>query len=171
MDEKRRAEIRAVVEHFKAVPVNQDVLTEYCNVNKVEQIVLGDFTDYRVQVEHDEIIQKIFPLILQEVSKLQYAHEFDSIEERKRIKDANDELRVNIVKIFEEHALEIRYLSTTVKELAEMAGGLIALAAQTAENKSASVAAHLLRKQFGAEFNMKHAADYAEAVYGAKEKE
>ena len=83
MDEQRRAEIKRIVEHFRGKAISQNVLTEYCNLTKVEPIVVGDYKDYLYQVEHDDKILALVPRILKELQAIQYVPEFASANERK----------------------------------------------------------------------------------------
>lgn len=171
MDEKRREEVARIVAHFRGKAVTQNALTEWCNRNKIEPIVAGDLEDYTYQVEHDEKVEKLYPLILSEVQKLRYAPEFAPEKLRKEIKTGNDEVRVNITKLFEQHAISYRTVDTLGQELGREVGQTIASAGQTAFNKALEVLLLIARDKFGGEFNMKHAADYAEEHYAKKRKE
>lgn len=161
MNEQRREEIAKIVEHFRGKPINQNVLTEFCNKNKIEPIVIGDFQDFLYQTEHDEKVGKIYPLILAEVQKLVYIPEFASEAERKRMAKENDDVRVRITQIFEEHAIAYRTVDTLGQELGRDVGQVIASAGQTAFNKALEVLLLLAHERFGGDFNMKHAADFA----------
>lgn len=165
MDEARRAEIRRIVDHFKGKPVTQKVIEEFCNRSKITPITEGELKDYIYQVEHDEKVSTLFPLILAELQKLKYKPEFASEADRKKIDEENDEVRVNITKLYEEYAIEYRLVNTVGEELGNFVGGKIALAGQTAFNKALDVMLHIAKEKFGGEFNMKHAAEYAKEVY------
>lgn len=171
MPEEQRATIKKIVDHFRGKPINQNVLTEYCNLNKFEPLTVGEYKDYLYQVEHDEKVMALYPLILAEIQKLRYTPEFATEKERKAVKEGNDEVRVNITKLFEQHAILYRTVDTLGQELGAIIGGTVASAGQTAFNKALEVLMHLARERFGGEFNMKHAADYAIEVFSKKEKE
>ena len=164
MNEQRRAEIRAIVDHFRGKPVNQNVLKEFCNLKKYEPIVLSDLDDYTAQVEHDEVVGKLFPKILEQLQYLRYKPEFANERDRKEVEEQNDEIRVSITKLFEEHALPYRFVNNVAEDLGNFVGGKIAMAGTTAFNKSLEVLLHLAQAHFGGEFNMAHAAKYAEEV-------
>ncbi len=171
MDEARRAEIRRIVDHFRGKPVTQNVIDEFCKRSKITPITVGELKDYIYQVEHDEKVSTMFPLIVAELQKLKYKPEFASEAERKKIDEENDEVRVNITKLYETNAIEYRLVNTLGEELGNFVGGKIALAGQTAFNKALDVMLHITKEKFGGEYNMKHAADYAEEVYKKAEKD
>ena len=155
MDEKRRGEVRKIVDHFKGKAITQNVIVEFCNRNKIEPITVGELSDYK------------------ELCNLQYQPEFADQKIRKDIKEKNDEVRVNITKLMEEHAIPYRLVNSLGEELGNFVGGKIATAGQTAFNKALEVMLLLAKDKFGEEFNMKHVADYAQKIYdeaGKREK-
>lgn len=170
MTPEKRAQVRQIVDHFRGKPVTQNVLIEYCNLNKFEEITLGDYKDYLYQVEHDEKVMTLYPLILAELQKLAYTPEFASEKERKAVTEGNDAVRVNITKLFEDNAVLYRTVDTLGQELGAIIGRTVAAAGQTAFNKALEVLMHMAREKFGSEFNMKHAADYAVEVFAKKDK-
>lgn len=170
MDEKRRAEVRKIVDHFKGKALTQNTIVEFCNRNKIEPITVGELSDYTYQVEHDEKVGVMFPLILKELCNLQYQPEFADQKVRKDIKEKNDEVRVNITKLMEQHAIPYRLVNSLGEELGNFVGGKIATAGQTAFNKALEVMLLLAKDKFGEEFNMKHVADYAQKIYDDAEK-
>ena len=161
MEESRRAEIRQIIDHFGGQTPHQKVLDEYCQRMKFEQLVVSDFDDYKYQVEHDTMVSKMFPQILGALQKISYIPEFASESERKKLREQNDNVRVEVTKLLEEHAVPYRLVSTLTNELGRMVGQTIEMAGTTAFNKSLEVLLHLAHQRFGGDFNMKHAADYA----------
>lgn len=171
MEEQRREQIQQIVEHFKRKAPNATVLAEYCKRMKFENLVPSDFKDYVAQVEHDEKMAKIFPEIMAALQKLVYVPEFAGAEYRKKLNKENDDIRVEIVKILENHGLEYKYAEPTTQELAQLVGGTISSAGKTASNKAAQVMLHLAYKKFGGELTMKHVADYTVDVFEKAEKD
>jgi len=169
MDEKRRGEIRRIVDHFRGKAINQNVIEEFCNRNKIEPVTLGDYKDFLYQVEHDEKVSVLFPLILAELQKLQYQPEFADQKVRKEIAEKNDEVRVNITKLMEEHAIPYRLVNVIGEELGNLVGGKIASAGTTAFNKALEVMLLMAKERFGDEFNMKHVAEYAKEKFAKKD--
>lgn len=165
MEESRRAEIRQIIDHFGGQTPPQKVLSDFCERMKFEPLVTGDFDDYKYQVEHDTMVAKLFPQILSALQKITYIPEFVSEAERKKLREANDEVRVEITKLLEEHAVPYRLVSTLTTELGRMVGQTIEMAGTTAFNKSLEVLLHLANERFGGDFNMKHARDYAQEVF------
>lgn len=165
MDEKRREEVRRIVDRFKGKAISQNVIEEFCNLHKIEPVTVGELSDYIYQVEHDEKVGTLFPLILKELCNLRYQPEFADQKVRKEINERNDEVRVNITKLLEEHAIPYRLVNSLGEELGNFVGGKIASAGQTAFNKALEVMLLLAKDKFGEEFNMKHVADYAQKIY------
>lgn len=151
----------AIVARFRNSPLTQDVLNEYCNLHKIEPVMVGDFSDYKYQVEHDERMSKMYPLVLAEISKIRWIPEFAPVSVRKAAKEGNDMVRINIVKLFEEHEIPYRLVDTLGQEMGREVGQTITMAGTTAFNKALEVMLLVAQKEFGGEFNMKHAADYA----------
>lgn len=172
MDEQRREQIQKIVEHFGRKVPNATVLSEYCKRMKFENLVPSDFTDYVAQLNHDEKMATIFPKIMEALQKLTYVPEFASAEYRKKLTQANDEVRVEIVKVLENEGLEYKFTEPTMQELAQTIGGTVSAAGKTAGNKAAEVLMHLALKHFDAkDLTMKHVADYAVEVFEKAEKE
>ncbi len=165
MTEKRREEIKQIVERFIEAPLTQTVLDEFCKLNGFEPTVVGEVQDYIVQVKHDATVALLFKEMLAELQNLQYTPEYDTAAHRKQINEQNNEVRVNLVKLMEKHALEYRFVSTVADELGGFIGGVVKLAGQTAFNKALEVMTELARERFGALLNMKHVADYAQSLF------
>lgn len=165
MTEQRRAEVRMIVDNFRGQKVAQEVIDAYCQRLGFEALMVSDLKDYTYQVESDEMVAVLFPKILVEVQKIAYIPEFADEKVRKQIRETNDEVRVNITKLMESHAIPYRIVSTLGAELGNIVGQSIEMAGTTAFNKALDVMLHIAREKFGGEFNMKHAADYAQDVF------
>lgn len=170
MTEQRRAEIRKIVDNFRGKPLNQKTLTAYCERMHMEVLTMGDYTDFAVQVEHDNMVGKLFPQILAEVQKIQYIPEFASEKVRKELHDQNEEVEINITKLLEKHAVSYRLVSTLTDELAGIVGRTIESGGKRGFNKAMEVLMHLARTKFKGEMNMKHVADYAVEVFDKAKK-
>jgi hypothetical protein len=165
MNEKRRAEIKIIVDRFRGTAITQNAIDEFCNLNHVETVMAGELSDWIAQVEYDEKIAFLFPLILKELQGIQYQNEFDTEVKRNAVKKLNDEVRVNIVKLLEEHAVEYRYVTKMTEELGGILNHVVTSAGTTAFNKSLEVLMYLARKEFGGEMTLKHARDFAADVF------
>lgn len=164
MNGPRRAEVRVIVDQFRGRKPEYEEIEQFCKRLKMEPVTPGELDDYTAQLEHDEVVSSLFPKILSELQKLRYEPEFAPEAERKAAREANDEVRVSITKLFEQHALSYRLVDGVANELGQMVGQTIAMAGTTAFNKALDVLLHLARERFGADFNMKHAADYVVEV-------
>ena len=165
MDDTRREQIEKLVERFEGTAITQDAINEFCNINKIEPpVTKGELSDYKKQVTQDKIVAKLFPEILAELTKLQYIPEFASRKVRKEMAQKNDEVRVNITKLFEENAIKYRFVSNLSEELGNLVGNTVSSAGTTAFNKALAVMIHITNEKFGGDFNMKHARDYSAEV-------
>lgn len=159
-----------VVDEFRGKAVNDNLLTSYCQRKGIQPITAGEFSDYVVQVEHDEVVGKLFPLILAEVQKLHYIPEFASQAERKKKREENDAVRVEIAKLMENDGIKYMLVDTLGQELGRMVGQTIEQGGRTIFNKATEVLLNVARERFGGEFTTKHAAEYAENLYAKKTK-
>lgn len=169
-----RAEMAQIVEHFKGKPRTDESIAEYCHLNKLSYIpTVGELEDLEYQVEHDTKMVVIFRGILAELQKLEYMPELSSKNERKRIAKNNDDVRIAITKLFEDGAISFRMVDKVANELGGIIGKIVETAGTTGFNKGMDVLMHLARKEFGDDFNLMHARDYAVKVFeeNAKSKE
>lgn len=170
MDEKRREEIGLIVKNFIGKAITNEAIAEYCKKIKIDPVTTGDLKDYIAQVEHDNAVSKLYPDILAELQKLKYKPEFSSEKERKEIGEHNDEIRVNITKIFEKTGIRYTFVEPMGQELGQLVGGTIASAGTTAFNKATEVLLHIASKQFkDNKFTMAHVEKYAKEVFEKKE--
>lgn len=173
MDEKRRQEIARLIERFYKNPISQDAINEFCQRNSIKEVVMvGELKDYIAQVEHDKRVIAILPKMLLEVQKLRYVPEFSMEKTRKEIIEQNDEVRINITKILEEHNVPYRFVQTMCSDLGSLVGGTISSAGKTAFNKALEVMMLVTARHFGEdEFHMGHAAKFAVDLFDKAEKE
>lgn len=165
MPPERREQIERLVKRFEGQAITQDAINEYCKVNGIDPVVpRGELLDYKEQVDHDKIVGGLFPKILAELQNLAYVPEFASEKVRKDIETKNDEVRVNITKLFEEEGIKYRYVSNLSEELGNMVGNAVTSAGTTAFNKALAVMLRIAQDKFGGEFTMKHARDYSEKI-------
>ncbi len=171
MDEKRREQIRRIVDNFNGKQVTPELLTAYCERMKVDPITVGQLEDYTYQVNHDNKVQVLLPLILEKVSGLRYKAEFASEKERTAVHEGNDEIRIEITKLLEQHEVPYHLVDTLTKDLAQLIGLTVEQAGTTATNKASGILLHLAKEHFGTkELNMKHVADYAQKIYDEADK-
>lgn len=170
MDDKRRAEIAQIVAHFRGKAVTQNVINEYCNLNKIDPIVASEFEDYLVQVEHDEKVALIFKDILAELQNLRFVPEFASAKERLEAEKAGEEVSINIAKLFEREGIRYNFVSGTSEEIARALHGVVSSAGTRIFNKATSVLLAIAKERFGGEFNTKHSADFYEELYAKADK-
>lgn len=161
-----RAEMAQIVEHFKGKPRTDDSIREYCNLNKLEYIpTAGELEDLEYQVEHDAKMVTLYKAILAELQNMEYMPELASGKERKRIAQTNENVRIEITKLFENAGVTFRMIDKVANELGGMTGKTIEQAGTTAFNKAMEVLHSIAKERFGGEFTMAHARDYALELY------
>ena len=171
LDAIRTEEISRIIQHFSEskLPVNQNVLDEYCNLNKFQPLILEQYTDYKFQMEHDKLVgETILPEILNELAKLKYVGTFISKIDRKKLEENNEEVRVNIAKILENNSFLHRLIVPTMNSLASLVGKTVEAGGTTAWNKGREMLNHLARTHFGAELNMGHVKKYVIDLFEEK---
>lgn len=170
MGNKERENVLKVVEHFtnSSLPITQEILDEYCNLNKIEKMSVGEYEDYKAQVKHDNLINTIFPLILAEVQKLRHLGEFTTVSDRNEIEKGNADVRINITKILENHNLQYRFVSKTTEELGSLIGQTVERAGINAFSKASDVLRKIAEERFGEEFHMGHAKQFVIDFYEKK---
>lgn len=160
-EEIPREDIAKIVERFIDQPRTQDAIVEFCNLNKIELIpTVEQLEDYEYQWKHDIIVKALFKEILAELQNLEYIPEFGSKSERQKIRERNDNIRVNIVRLFENRSVEYKLVTTIANELGGMTKSIIEQAGQTAFNKAMEVIMHITKEKFGSDLNLKHVRDY-----------
>lgn len=165
MDDKRVKEIRKVVEHFKGKPITDNVLTEYCNLNKIDPVLTrGSVLDYIEQVEHDTVMGEAFVEIVKELKNLKYTPVFLTEKERKVIENANDSVRVKITQILENHAIKYKYVSNATQEIAQLLNRTVESAGTTAFNRALDVLLRIAKGHFGSDLDMKQVKSYIDEV-------
>lgn len=165
MNDARRAQLRQIVDHFRGKAITQNVINEYCNLNKFEPIVESEFQDYLVQVEHDEKVERIFKDILAELQKLQFVPEFATEAQRRKALEANEEVEISISKLFEREGIRYNFVSGTSEEIARKLHGVVAGAGTRIFNKATEALLDIAKEKFGGDFTTKDAADHWEKRY------
>jgi len=168
MDTKKRNEVYDIITAWRGKPYNDGALKSYCERKGYEFVDSGSLQDYIFQQEHDEKMSALYPKVLAELQNLSYIPEYINQDEQKRIREKNDEVRINIAKLFEEYAVDYRMVDASAKEVSRAIALSVEMAGTTIFNKASSVLMHIAKKKFGGNFNAGHAARYAEEVYGVK---
>ena len=165
MNEKRREEVYDIVMRFKGKPVTVNAMKEFCDRNKISEVVsLGELQDHIAQVEHDAKLALMVPEILAELQKFIITPEFALVSDREAIMKTNNEIRINIAKLFERYEIDYGQVDTLGQNVGSMIGSFVSEAGTTIFNKGLEVLMHLAKEKFGGNFNAKHASDYAEDV-------
>lgn len=166
MNPEEKEGVRILLDHFgEGKPVTQNALDEFCNRHKIERCSVENIMEYRYQDKHDKNISELFPKILAELAKIKYPSEYGMKKDLKGVIDHNDAIRVNIVKLFEEHAISYNMMNAVTKELSGIVEHIIESAGNTVYAKANQVLERIAFDKFGERFNMKHSRDFAQQLY------
>lgn len=159
----------ALVNEFKGKKFTDKMVNDFCIRFKIPVTDAGSVQDFIYQQEFDDRQLVVLPLILQEMAKMEYAGEYITEEERKRIMEANDLISANISVIIEDNGIEYGELSF-LKSLA----GDIAQTFQTADarltNMCATVFAEMAMEKLGKPLTIKMLASERKQIADRKAK-
>ena len=160
MDNKKRTEVRLLIDQFRDKPFTDEVLKSFCERKGIEFVSKGVLEDYIFEQDHAEKMQKLYPRVLEALKGLQYSPAFVPEEREKEIGKENDKVRETIIGIFEEFAIDYRMLEIETNNIGRLVSNIIEMAGNTLTNKAASVLAQLARERYGGSFSAKDANDY-----------
>jgi hypothetical protein len=153
---QRQLQILDILKNFNFHPrVSSAVLESYCNRKGYEPITSGDYEDHLYQYQHDERARVIIPVILGVLQKYQYAGDYISDAERKRIKDENDALEVEIAKLCSENGIQYREIDIITSNFGEELSSTIKNAGTRMSNMCAVVISTIASDTFGKELTVK----------------
>jgi len=166
MDSERKGEIADIVNHFRGKPVTNEVLTEYCNRQKYEPITQGQYSDYLYQIENDEKMAKMLPIVLGYfVEYMTYVGEFGTEAEQKARLEGMNELRVKLVQLLEDNDIPYHWAQKLYEEFGSQMKQVMDSAGHVASVKATEVMLHIAREKFGEEIHMGHVAGYAKETF------
>lgn len=160
-------QIKEILAHFKGKPITQNVLTEYCNLNHFDPIVMSQYEDCVFQQEHDERVAALMPALFAELSKYRDVPTFGTEKERKAIAEANGDIEWQIAKVLEDHGVIKGEISIITGNLAQAFKGIVENAGTRAKNMCDSVLNEIGEEKFGKNMPIKPMAEF----YRAKAKE
>ena len=160
MDEIRREQVALFVEKFRDTAYTQEAIDEYAKLNGMDTIVASELSDFIYQVKHDEIMVKLYPVLLNALVNTQYMPEFAPKKYRDNVKSVNSAINKELCVLIEEHAVDYRMVDIVCRELGATLNGLITTAGSTLTNRAVNVLMNLAHKHFGGTFNMKNVKQY-----------
>ena len=169
MTPERKAEVRKIVAHFRGIkmPITNEVITEWCNKNGIkEPISKGQLSDYIYQMENDEKMSKMLPVILQLfLDHMTYVGEFASEKEEAARREKMVDLKIKLVQLLEENDVPYHWAQKLYEEFGSQIKQTLDSAGTVATNKATEVMLHIAREKFDGEINMGHVAQYAREVF------
>jgi len=153
---QRQLQILDILKNFNFYPrVSSAVLESYCNRKHYEPITAGDYEDHLYQYQHDERTRVLIPVILEVLQKYEYAGDYISDEEHKRIKAHNDALEVEIAKLCSENGIQYREIDIITGNFGEELSATIKNAGTRMSNMCSVVISTIAQDQFGKELTVK----------------
>lgn len=147
--EVSRAELLACVEHFKGMPVTQEVLIEYCNLNHIGVIGLGVYSDIVAQYNHDRRMDALVPRIMAVLAKYKSVPELLEQAQRVAVIDQNEELEVEICTLMEEEGVLYTEIELVTENLGSYLKAVLSGAGKRANNMAATMLAHTAKEKYG----------------------
>ena len=154
-------QVRKILDHFKgAKSVPQKLLTEFCNLEKLNVITEGQYEDYLFQDEHDKRVSAILPRVFNILAQWQYTPEFVHESVKNVIREHNDDLEWKLAKVLEEGGIVYKEVDIVTKNMAQAFATICENAGKRMNNMAAVVLSDLARQKFSNELIMKDLAEY-----------
>lgn len=150
MDDKKRYEVRQILDHFGGVPkVENDIIQEYCLRMGFEPITATDYEDYLYQDSHDKRFAASLPKVMAILSRLQSLPEYTAPGEREKVIAANDQLEIDICKLLEDEGILYTEIDAFVGQLGGNLKQMMMDVGQRINNAAGQVFTHDARKAYG----------------------
>lgn len=160
----------ACIEHYKGIPVTQDALTEYCNLNHIGVINVDTYGDFLYQYNHDKRMGSLVPKIMQVLTKLQPLPELIDEAARSKIATANEDLSVEVCKLMEDEGILYQEIDLISENLGSMIKAVLASAGVRANNMCSTMLAHTAREKYGDPLSVKVLGEAFREIASAKGK-
>jgi|CXWL01.1.fsa_nt_gi hypothetical protein len=142
--------IGAILAFFNGKPVTQDLLNEFCNLNKFDVITPGQYEEFRGQQEHDERVMAMLPTIFAELSAFRHIPEYIGDNEKKALRESNDDIEWRIAKIVEDSGIPYgREIDVVFRNLANALQGIVTNAGVRMNNMCAASLSAIAKQKFG----------------------
>lgn len=160
-------QIKDILAHFKGKPVNNNILAEYCNLNKFDVLVISQYEDCVYQQEHDERVASLMPALFAELSKFRDVPTYETDKVRKAIVGANEDIEWQIAKVLEDYGVRKGEIGVITGNLAQAFKYIVEAAGTRAKNMCDTVLNEIGEERFGKDLPIKPMAEF----YRAKAKE
>ena len=142
-------QIKNILARFRGKPVTNNILAEYCNLNKFDLVVESQYEDYLFQQEHDERAQRALAGIFAELSHFRYVPTFISDTEKRALNEANEDIEWKIAKVLEDNGVLYKEIDLLTKNLGGALQAVIENAGRRANNMCAVVLSTLAKEKLG----------------------
>lgn len=124
MDENKpnMEEVRAILAHFAStnIPVTNDLLLEYCNLQKFTPISAGVYSDYLFAQGHDARLDGLLPDLLALLAKIRNIPELSSDAEAQAIATTNEDIQEQIAFLMEDKGILYQDVELVTKGLGDV---------------------------------------------------
>lgn len=160
MDNKRKLEIKQIVEHFRGQTVDAQALTDYCSQNGIEPITTGEYSDWLYQYNFDEKVRQALPELISVLSQWQFLGEFAAAEDQAA---QYLDIEKKMCQALEKYDFQFQELELLSRNLATAFHGMVKNIAVRAGDIRLGVVNTLLMQKFGvADMDLVPFKDYAE---------
>lgn len=159
--------LRELAKQFKGKTFTDKDVAEACEKLGIDPISAGELQDHIYQLEYDERMAQVIPLVLEALSKLNYISDDEDPEAKDELEKANEQIEYDIAKICEDNG--VRYLDIVfLRHLSKQISDILLASYNRISNMGASVFAELAKKELGDELEIKALAEKYTEI--AKEK-
>lgn len=151
------AEIRQIIEHFKAVPhVPNEALQSYCEREHLRPMTENDYEDWLYQYHADIRAEAFVKDAMKVLSRYQTKRALSTQAEKDTVDQENDGIEIDLCDLLEKHEVPYdRQIDNMMQEFAGALATLVRNASMRASNMGAAVLASISEEQLGSPLSFK----------------
>ena len=124
MDDKKRAEIMAIIEHFGEETPSSKLIEEFATKNGYEPITASQYEDWVFQIEYDKKVVAFLAEATKLITQVRYTPELASREEKDKIAEINEDLTIEIAKLIEKYEFSYHVINGLGSDIGRLVAGL-----------------------------------------------
>jgi hypothetical protein len=144
-----------LIQHFKGKLVTDEVLLEYCNLNHMQPITAGVYSDLLFQYNYDVRVSELVPKVLALLQQYKHIPEFSAQADREAQAEINRGLADGICLAIEDSGMLYTEVDVFVGYMGDILKGLVQEAGRGANNMAARALKDNAEKQFGSPLTVK----------------
>lgn len=139
---------KLLAETFKGKNFNDKVVKSFCERSKIAVTDAGNVQDFIYQLDFDERMEKVVPLVFAELAKFQYQKEYISDEARAKVRKNNSDIAINIAKVVEDN--KMLYTETFIlKSWVDVVTMILSESERRITNMGAKVLSEMAQEKLG----------------------